>query len=53
MRLNRSNITITFLDVVTAPDIAYTISVYENATKSVERRKLQIRASSTTDDERH
>ncbi len=33
LRLNRSNKTITFLDKVTAPDIAYTILVYENATK--------------------
>ena len=33
LRLNRSNMTITFLDMVTAPDIAYTILVYENATK--------------------
>ena len=33
LRLSRSNKTITFLDKVTALDIAYTIIVYENATK--------------------
>ncbi len=33
LRLSRSNKTITFLDKVTAPDIAYTILVYENPSK--------------------
>jgi hypothetical protein len=46
---NRSN---TFLDKVTASDIAYTILVYEN-TKVVWKEDLQIKASSRTDEERH
>jgi hypothetical protein len=42
----------TFLDKVTASDIAYTILVYEN-TKEVWEEDLQIKASSKTDEERH
>jgi hypothetical protein len=48
-KLNRSK---TFLDKVTASDIACTILVYEN-TKEVWERDLQIKASSRTDEERH
>jgi hypothetical protein len=33
LQLSRLNKTITFLDEVTVPNIAYTILVYENATK--------------------
>ncbi len=47
-KLNRSK---TFLDKMTASDIAYTIPVYEN-TKEVWAEDLQIKASSRTDDER-
>ncbi len=47
--LNRSK---TFLDKVTASDIAYTILVYEN-TKEVWEEDLQIKASYKTDEERH
>ena len=47
-KLNRSK---TFLDKVTASDIAYTILVYEN-TKEVWEEDLQIKASSKTDRER-
>jgi hypothetical protein len=46
-KLNRSN---TFLDKVTASDIAYTILVYEN-TKEAWEEDLQIKASSRTDKE--
>jgi hypothetical protein len=46
--LNRSK---TFLDKVTASDIAYTILVYDN-TKEVWEEDLQIKASSRTDKER-
>ena len=42
----------TFLNKVTASDIAYTILVYENSNK-VWKEELQIRAMSTMDDERH
>jgi hypothetical protein len=42
----------TFLDKVTASDIAYTILVYEN-TKEVWEEDLQIKARSMTDEERH
>ncbi len=45
---NRSN---TFLDKVTASDIAYTILVYEN-TKEVWEEDLQIKARDKTDKER-
>jgi hypothetical protein len=47
-KLNRSK---TFLDKVTASDIAYSILVYENA-KKVWKEDLQIKASSRTDEER-
>jgi hypothetical protein len=47
-KLNRSE---TFLDKVTASDIAYTILVYEN-TKEVWEEDLQILASYKTDEER-
>jgi hypothetical protein len=47
--LNRSK---TFLDKVTASDIAYTTLVYEN-TKEVWEEDLQIKASSRADEERH
>jgi hypothetical protein len=46
--LNRSK---TFLDKVTASDIAYKILVYQN-TKEVWGKDLQIKASSRTDEER-
>jgi hypothetical protein len=48
-KLNRSK---TFLDKVTASDIAYTILVYEH-TKGAWEEDLQIKASSRTDEERH
>jgi hypothetical protein len=41
----------TFLDKVTASNIAYTILVYEN-TKEVWKEDLRIKASSRTDEER-
>ncbi len=47
-KLNRSK---TFLDKVTASDIAYTVLVYEN-TKEVWEEDLQIKASSRTDEKR-
>jgi hypothetical protein len=47
-KLNRSK---TFLDKVTASDIAYTILVYEN-TKQVWNKDLHIKASFKTDEER-
>ncbi len=47
-KLNRSK---TFLDKVTASDIAYTSLVYEN-TKEVWEEDLQIKASSRTDEVR-
>jgi hypothetical protein len=46
--LNRSK---TFLDKVTASDIAYTILVYEN-TKEVWEEEVQIKASYKNDEER-
>jgi hypothetical protein len=49
IKLNRSK---TFLDKVTASNIAYTILVYEN-TKEVWEKDLQIKASYKTDEERH
>ena len=51
MQWSKSNRTKTFLDKVTASDIAYTILVYENS-KEVWKEKLQIRATSRTDDKR-
>ena len=51
MQWSKSNRTKTFLDKVTASDIAYTILVYENS-KEVWNEELQIRAASRTDDER-
>ncbi len=50
LQWNKSNRTKTFLDKVTALDIAYTILVYENSNK-VWEEELQIGANSTTDDE--
>jgi hypothetical protein len=47
-KLSRSK---TFLNNVTASDIAYTILVYEN-TEEVWEEDLQIKASSRTDEER-
>ena len=52
MSVSKSNKTKTFLDKVTASDIAYTILVYENSNK-VRKEELQIRATSTTNDDRH
>jgi hypothetical protein len=51
MQWSKSNRTKTFLDKVTASDIAYTILVYENSNE-VWKEELKIRATSTTDDER-
>ena len=51
MQWSKSNRTKTFLDKVTASDIAYTILVYENSNE-VWIEELQIRAISRTDDER-
>ena len=51
MQWSKSNRTKTFLDKVTASDIACTILVYENS-KEVWKEELQIRATSRTDDER-
>ena len=48
---SKSNRTKTFLDKVTASDIAYTVLVYENSNE-VWKEELKIRAISTTDDER-
>ena len=50
LQLSKSNRTKTFLDKVTASDIAYTILVYENS-KEVSEEELQIKAILTTDDE--
>ena len=52
MQWSKSNRTKTFLDKVTASDIAYTILVYENSNE-VWKEELQIRVISRTDDERH
>jgi hypothetical protein len=52
LQLSKSNRSKTFLDKVTASDIAYTILVYEN-TREVWEEDLQIKASSRTDEERH
>ncbi len=51
MQWSKSNRTKTFLNKVTASDIAYTILVYENSNE-VRKEELQIRATSRTDDER-
>jgi len=51
MQWSKSNRTKTFLDKVTASDIAYTILVYENSSE-VWKEELKIRATSTTDDEK-
>jgi hypothetical protein len=51
MQWSKSNRTKTFLDKVTASDIAYTILVYENSNE-VWKEELKIRATSRTDDER-
>ena len=51
MQWSKSNRTKTFLDKVTASDIAYTILVYENSNE-VWKEELQIRVTSTTNDDR-
>lgn len=51
MQWRKSNRTKTLLDKVTASDIAYTILVYENSNE-VWKEELQIRATSTTNDDR-
>jgi len=51
MQWSKSNRTKTFLDKVTASDIAYTILVYKNS-HNVWKEELQIRATSRTNDER-
>jgi hypothetical protein len=51
MQWSKSNRTKTFLDKVTASDIAYTILVYENSNE-MWKKELQIRAISRTDDKR-
>jgi hypothetical protein len=51
LQWSKSNRSKTFLDKVTASDIAYTILVYENA-KEVWEEDLQIKTSSRTDEER-
>jgi hypothetical protein len=51
LQLSKSNRSKTFLDKVTASNIAYTILVYES-TKEVWEEDLQIKASSRTDEER-
>ena len=51
MQWSKSNRTKTFLDKVTASDIAYMILVYENSNE-VWKEELQIRAISTTNDDR-
>jgi hypothetical protein len=51
MQWSKSNRTKTFLDKVTASEIAYTILVYENSNE-VWKEEFKIRAISTTDDER-
>jgi hypothetical protein len=53
MQWSKSNRTKTFLDKVTVSDIAYTILVYENSYEVWKEELKIIRASSTTDDERH
>jgi len=51
MQWSKSNRTKTFLNKVTASDIAYTILVYENSNE-VWKEELQIRVTSTMDDDR-
>ena len=51
MQWSKSNRTKTFLNKVTASDIAYTVLVYENSNE-VWKEELQIRATSTTNDDR-
>ncbi len=51
MQWSKLNRTKTFLDKLTASDIAYMILVYENSNE-VWKEELQIRAISRTDDER-
>jgi hypothetical protein len=51
MQLSKLNRTKTFLDKVTASDIAYMILVYEHLNK-VWKEELQVRVMSTIDDER-
>ncbi len=51
LQWSKSNRSKTFLDKVTASDIAYTILIYEN-TKEVWEQDLQIKTSSRTDEER-
>jgi len=53
MQWSKSNRTKTFLDKVTASDIAYTILVYKNSNKVwKEELQIRIRATSRTDDMR-
>jgi hypothetical protein len=52
LQWSKSNRAKTFLDKVTASDIASTILVYKNS-KEVWEEELQIKTISTTDDERH
>jgi hypothetical protein len=52
LQWSKSNRSKTFLDKVTASDIAYTILVYEN-TKEVWEEDLQIKASYKADKKRH
>ena len=52
LQRSKSNKTKTFLNKVTALDIAYTICVNKNS-KEVWEEDLQIKASSRTDEERH
>ncbi len=51
MQWSKSNRTKTFLDKVTASDIAYMILVYENSNE-VWKEEFRIRAISTTNDDR-
>jgi hypothetical protein len=51
LQWSKSNRRKSFLDKVTASDVAYTILVYEN-TKEVWEEDLQIKASSRNDEER-
>ncbi len=51
LQWSKSNRSKTFLDKVTASDIAYTILVYENS-KEVWEEEVQIKASNKNDEER-
>jgi hypothetical protein len=52
LQWSKSNRSQTFLDKVTASDIAYTILVYEN-TKKVWEEDVQIKTSYKIDEQRH